>query len=315
MMLQHGFTKNIKLAATLFMFFTAFILTSCDSKDKKIERPSFQPVLGMQFIEVRRAFDNGLAFNEYGFQQEPAWKLYFLSEDSVMIYSPFEKKYYHYPIYHDHDSVFNIAREWLRLKKLTKDSLTFQLLSVDRKEVSRERSNVTMKFYSHRYLSDVLKKDPVLLRRPNRNDTLFIKSLVSRANRNPKNPDSAFAARQPVQLISTIKEIEVVKEGLQYDPHNLLSISSADTYLKPEYSININKAYKDFSHTFTALVDQHGKLQVDTFWTSAEFTASRRKVLEGIVDVYLQRFLKVIPGSTLGLPHTSQITLYVKGKK
>src|SRR5690606_37484042 len=108
---------------------------------------------------------------------------------------------------------------------------------------------------------------------------------------------------------------EVVKEGLQYDPHNLLSISSADTYLKPEYSININMAYKDFSHTFTALVDQHGKLQVDTFWTSAEFTASRRKVLEGIVDVYLQRFLKVIPGSTLGLPHTSQITLYVKGKK
>lgn len=269
----------------------------------------------MQFIEVRREFDNGLAFNKYGFQQEPAWKLYFLSEDSVMIYSPFEKKYYHYPIYHDHDSVFNIAREWLRLKELTTDSLTFQLLSVDRKEVSRERSNVIMKFYSHRYLSEVLKKDPVQLRRPNRTDTLFIKSLVSRANRNPLNPDSAFAARQPVQLISTIKEIVVTKEGLPYDPYNLLNISSADTYMKPEYSVNISKAYKDFSHTFTALVDQHGKLQVDTFWTSPEFTDSRRKVLEGIVDVYLQRFLKVIPGQTLGFPHTSQITLYIKGNK
>lgn len=314
-MFLYSYIKHIKFTSALFIILTVLVFTSCNRTETKNERPSFKPVLGMQFIEVRREFDNGLAFNQYGFQQEPAWKLYFLSEDSVMIYSPFEKKYYHYPIYHDHDSVFNIAREWLRLKYLNKDSLTFQLLSVDRKEISRERSNVTMKFYSHRYLFDVLKKDPVQLRRPNHTDTLFIKSLVSRANRNPSNPDSAFAARQPVQLISTIKEIKVTKEGLQYDPYNLLNISSADTYMKPEYSISISKAYKDFSYTFTALVDQYGKLHVDTFLTSPEFTVSRRKVLEGIVNVYLQRFLKVIPGQTLGLPHTSQITLYVKGKR
>lgn len=314
MMPLYSFTKGQILPLSIVFMLLTSILPSCNRKEEKI-RPSFKPVLGMQFIEYRREFDNGLAFNEYGFQQEPAWKLYFLSEDSVMIYSPFEKKYYHYPIYHDHDSVFNIAREWLRLKQLNKDSLTFQLLSVDRKQVSRERSNVLMKFYSYRYLEEVLKKDPVFLRRPGPQDTLFIRSLVERANRNPANADSSFAARQPVQLVSTIKEIKVSKLGLEYDPNNLLNISSADTYLKPEYSITIDKAYKDFFHTFTVLVDQKGRFHVDTFITSPEFTASRRKVLEGIVDVYLQRFLQVVPGSTLGMPHTSQITLHVRGKK
>lgn len=314
MMLQTSSISGKAFPFALFFVLLTAVLASCNRTPKHKERPSFQPIVGMQFIEYRREFDNGLAFNQYGFQQEPAWKLYFLSEDSVMIYSPFEKKYYHYPIYHDHDSVFNIAREWLRLKQLTKDSLTFQLLSVDRKEVSRERSNVLMKFYSYQHVTDVIKKDPVVLRRPSRRDTTFVRELVAKANRNPKNADSSFAARQPVQLTSTIKEIEVTKLGLEYDPHNLLNISSADTYMKPEFSITINKAYKEFSHTFTALVDQHGKIHVDTFLTSPEFTASRRKVLEGIVDVYLQRFIKVIPGSTLGFPHTSQITLFVKGK-
>lgn len=292
------------------LFLASLLLISCSRPENKKQRPSFEKILGLQFIEVRRAFDSGLSFNDQGFQQEPAWKLYFLSEDSVMIFNPVEKVYFHYPIYHDHDSVFNIAREWLRVKKIDKDSLIFQLLYVEGKKVSREMSNVTMKFYSHSYLTKVLKQDPEILKRPTRADTLFIKRKAEIANR---NPDSCFAARNPVGMKSTIKEIIVSKDELREDPYNLLGVTQADKYLKPEYSITVNKSYKEFFHTFTVVVDRNGKMHVGKFITSPEFVDSRKRVLKGIIETYLERFIVITPGSTLGIPHASEITLHVRG--
>jgi hypothetical protein len=47
--------------------------------------------------------------------------------------------------------------------------------------------------------------------------------------------------------------------------------------------------------------------------TSDEFVESRKKVLEGIINVYLKNLLTIKPGTTLGIPHTSLIMLRVRG--
>ena len=275
---------------------------------------TFSKVAGIKFIEVRRYFNTGFSFNEQGFQQEPAWTMYFLSDDSVKIYSPYEKRYIHYPIYFDHDSVFNFAREWLRLKKLSKDSVILQLLEVKNKVISQERSNVFMKFYSEDFIKNSLNKNPDSLKFTNRFDTLYIKAKVDRANRSPDKSDSAFAARNPVVLKSRSKNIKVEKVKASRD---IMDVSPSDEYIYPEYTVTINNAYNDFNYSFSVLVDNKGVMRFgkSKLYIMPEFEASRIKVMKGIMEVYLQPLLDITPGNTLGMPHTSEITLNVKGIK
>lgn len=299
----------------LIPFICLLHLVSCKNRaSKDNEKPSFRDVLGMQYTETHRYFNSGLSFNEQGYQLEPSWKMYLLSDDSLMIFHPQEKVYFHYPIYHDHDSVFNIARHWMRVKTVSKDSLIFQILSVEERKVSKDFSNAYMKFYSYDYLKRI-HADYEQLRRPSKKDTLFILRKAKSANRNPGIRDSAFAARVPVILKSKEPEISVNKVKAEFDPHDLLHTSPSDEYLYPEYTIIINKAYKDFYYTFSVLVDDKGNMKLGKFVTSPEFEASRRRVLEGIIEVYLKRFLDIKPGTTLGTAHTSEITLNVSGKK
>ncbi len=302
------------LKAAFCLLVLACTFTACSRKPLST-KPSFKDFWGMQYIEVRREFSSGLAFNESGFQQVPSWKMYFLSDDSVKIYNPAEKAYFNYPVYHDHDSVFNIARHWMRLKYASRDSVVFQLLSVEEKKVSRELSNVLMKFYSYNYLHKKLGKTEQEVRKPYRADSLFIYRKCLRANRNPASRDSAFAAPQYATLTSNTPDIEVKKLESEPDKHNLMNIRPSDSYLYPEYSIRIRNAYKDFNHTFSVLIDSTGKMRLGEFLTSEEFVESRKKVLTGIIDIYLQRFLTVKPGTTLGMPHTSEVTLHIKGIK
>lgn len=305
----------ISLKIAILGGFTGFLfLASCGTQKKQDQNaPSFKDVLGMQYVEVHRYFNSGLSFNQQGYQLEPTWKMYLLSDDSLMIYHPQAKVFYHYPIYHDHDSVFNIARHWMRIKMITKDSLIFQLLSVEEKKIDRDFSNAYMKFYSYEYLKQK-GIDPDLLRKPTSRDTAFIKAKSEKANRNPDKRDSVFAARIPVILKSKNGDVNVSKIKVQLDPHDLLHVSSSDEYLYPEYNITINKAYKDFFYSFSVIVDDKGKMHLSKFVTSPEFEESRRKVLEGIIRVYLQNLLTIVPGTTLGITHSSEITLNVTGK-
>ena len=78
----------------------------------------------------------------------------------------------------------------------------------------------------------------------------------------------------------------------------------------------IPNAYKDFAYEFNVLVDATGKLHLGKFFTNLpEYREVRKKVLAGIVDVYFQNLLKIKPGSTLGIPHASEITVNVVGRK
>lgn len=289
------------------------VFTSCNRPDAESQRPSFKQVEGINFLEVHREFENGLSFNRHGFQQIPEWNLYFLPGDSVKIYSPFEKRYIHYPIYFDHGQVINFAREWLRLKHVSKDSLVLQLLRVKSREIDKKLSNVYMRFYSEAYVRDVLRSNPDSLRRPKLRDTLFIKSLVKRAKANPTTPDSLFSARSPVVLRSKIDWITVRSEKPSKGD---LNYKASDEYMNVEYHVEIKKAYKNFSRSFTAFVDDKGKITVGKFANiEKDFEAPQRRVLQGITDVYLQRFLEITPGKTLGMPHPTEIMLYVRGTK
>lgn len=294
-----------------FTVITAFM--SCNPSGSKNEKPSFKSVEGIKFIEIRREFDTGFSFSKQGFQQVPEWTLYFLPGDSVKIYSPFEKRYIFYPIYYDHGKVLNFAREWLRLIHVNKDSLVLQLLQVQSKEVKKDLSNVYMRFYSENYINNVLHANPDSLRKPTKADTFYIKRLIERANAHPAVSDSLFSARNPVKFESRIKEIAVSKIET---PKDDLNYSASDEYLNPEYTISIHKAYKDFAYSFLAFVDDKGKITVGKFAVlEKEFEEPRRKVLQGIIDVYLQRFLTVTPGKTLGIPHATEVMINVTGTK
>ncbi len=305
-----------KFAVGLIVFVILAVNACSNSSNKSkptLKSPYFKAVEGIKFIEVRREFDTGLSFSNQGFQQKPEWNLYFLPGDSVKIYSPFEKKYIYYPIYNDYAGKMNFAREWLRLIHVSKDSLVLQLLRVQSQKVNRELSTVYMRFYSEDYIKNHLKTDAALLKRPKRKDTLYVRHLIERANLNAKTPDSILSATQPVELKSKVKEITVIKRKLKKGDINY---SPSDEYLYPEYNVVIHKAYKDFAYSFTSLVDTTGKMTVGRFaCIEPDFEAPQRKIRQAVTDVYLQRFLVIKPGSTLGIPHTTEIMLNVKGIK
>lgn len=275
-------------------------------------RPSFKPIVGIDFYEVRRSFDNGLVYDSIGFVQEAEWHVKFTREDAIQIYVPGSDSSFNFEITHDHDSFFHFARESWKVIDLNRDSLMLQRLSLDGLRVNKMRSNVYMRFYAKDYLNG-LGESLVRLREPRRRDTSFVQEMAQRANRNLDNVDSSYSSKNYPRLSSNSEMLEI--ERRQYDSLELLSQSSAYAYLYPEYDITIHRAYKDFYYTFSALVGPDGKLRLGEFFVMPEFEESRRRVLTGIIDVYLQNLLDITPASTLGLPHNSVVYLRVRGRK
>lgn len=286
--------------------------TSMPSKGNRDgKRPAFLPIAGIDFYESRRAFDNGLSFDTLGFQQEPIWKINFTHNDSIKIINLEGTEMLHHAIYYDQDSIFHFGRQWFRVISLEKDSLLLQRLAVQNLRVKEDRSNVYMKFYSARFIKDSLKTTVDELRKPTAQDTAFVKERIERTNAHPTNMDSLYAARNPVVLKSINPHLKVEKHEPDID--EAVNRTAAYQYLYPEFDIVINKTYKDFYHSFSVFVDEKGKMTVGKFIISPEFEESRRKVLQGIIDVYFNNYMEITPGSTLGIPHNTLIMLYVKG--
>jgi hypothetical protein len=274
----------------------------------------FGIVKGTRFTEVRRAFNTGLVFDKQGYQLEPSWKLYFLSNDSVMVFSPKMKRFYGFHVYFDHDSIFNMVDAWLKLKKIDKDSLVFQALRVENKVILNddEGSNVFLTFYSDQYIKSGLAKNIQKMGIPGAKDSLFIKARAKLAN---GSMDSAFSAREPVILKSKNGLLKVEKVNTVSSPLN--KIDSSIDYLYPEYNITIHKAYEDFDYSFTVFVDDKGKMHFgkSTIPYSQEYKKTYEGVMNGIMKGYLEHYLEITPGNTLSIPHTSSILLNVVGKK
>lgn len=306
-----------------FCVFLSIVLTACTAKSTKdipkeklqqVSQSDFDAIKGIKYTEVKRRFSNGLSFDTTGFQQEPSWIIQLQSKDTVMAYDPAKKIMQPFHLHHDHSNVYNFAKEWFRFKLISKDSLVFQRLQVTKKEIAEDiRSDVNMTFYANSYIEKVLHTTAERLQRPSAADTSFIKKLVTKANQHPDKRDSVFAARKIVQLSSKSDMISVEFIS-SVDP--LVGRTRAYDYLYPRYKIVIDRSYKDFAYEFNVIADEKGKLRLSYFYTNLpEFYEVRKKVLAGIVDIYLQNLLKIQPGTTLGIPHASEITVNVRGKK
>ncbi|MDB5133654.1 MAG: hypothetical protein JWP37_257 [Mucilaginibacter sp.] len=286
---------------------------SCNRTYVKRSLP-FSTVKGAGFTEVRRAFNTGLVFDKMGYQLEPSWKLHFISDDSVEVFSPKMKRYYGFHVYFDHDSIFNMVDAWFKLKKITTDSLVLQALRVENKIImdDDEGSKVFLTFYSDRYI----KSNPVIniktMGSPGQKDTLFIKKRAKLAN---DKIDSAFSAREPVIFKSKTPLVTV--EKVKNISTELVKIDASDDYISPEYNITIHEAFEDFDYSFYVFVDDKGKMyfRKSTIPYYPEFKATYERIMKGIVKGYLQHYLEITPGSTLGIVHTTSILVNVKGKK
>lgn len=302
---------SLLLRRCIFFVLIATIF-SCKFKEEDMHNTSFKKVKGIYYTEVRRSFDSGLAFNKYGYQLSSIWRLMFYSDRYASVYNPDKNIFLKFPVTLDHDSIFNISGAWLKALQVTKDSLKLQVLQVKGKTIYWARSNVYMTFYADNYIKNVLHKDTVDLRKPQRKDSLFIMKRIALVN---ANSDSSFAARETTVFKSKSPLVKVAKEPVAADIMN--KWDNSDEYMYPEYTITINKAYQDFSYSFLATVDTQGQLhfQRSLIYVFPEFEKSTIRIIKGIIDGYLKLYVQVTPGKTLQIPHNSAVTLNVIGKK
>jgi hypothetical protein len=315
--------KNLYTFLIVFSIFTVSCRQNKALKEIKAEKAKkeaeasktknlLKKIKGIHFTEVRRVFDNGLSFSPVGYQLIPEWRISFPSVDSVNIYSPRKGHFLNAPVVFDHDSIFNVAWAWLKLKYIKKDSIQFMVLHVDGHLIIDEKVHVYMTFYSNDYIKNVLHSDTNKLWKPSRKDTAYIKTKALQAN---TIIDSAFAGTTPAVLKAKSPLISIKKEVTP--PDDINGGKLYDDYLSPTYDIVIHHAYEDFSYSYTAFVDEQGTItfRKSLVFLSREFADSWITAMKGITDGYLKLYLNVKPGKTLGIPHSSIIFLNVVGYK
>ncbi|SDN12010.1 hypothetical protein SAMN05421813_1441 [Daejeonella rubra] len=187
----------MKLIINTVMFFFVLFFSSCYFINKINEEPvpSFEKIKGIRYSEIHRKFSNGLSIDDHGFQLEPEWHIYFTGDDSLKIFNSDKQQFTSYRIFHSHKDLFHFARNWFRVKHLSKDSIILQVLKLESRVVNERASNVFMTLYAEGYVKNKLHTTIDLLRAPSSDDSLFVKYKAIQAN---SNLDSAFAARNPV---------------------------------------------------------------------------------------------------------------------
>lgn len=317
--LQFDHHMNSKqLVVLLFISVAIYACTSSSNKaekgdHKQSEELTLREVNGIRFYEVKRRFSNGLSFNKDGFMLAPTWIIEYKAPDTMLAYSPEKQGMEAFYLQFDHGRVYNFAREFFRIKTIAKDSLVLQRLQVDARVITKgEVSDVNCTYYTRDYIEKVLKTTVGELQRPTKADTAFIKKLSAATYRNPSNPDTAFAATEIAQLKPNSKNVSVKLIGYADSGAHRKSFA----YMYPEYRVEINKSYRDFRYRFSVVVDVKGNLYVNRIQgVLKEDIPHRKKLLQGIADVYLKNLLIIKPGTTLGIPHSSEITISLAGNK
>lgn len=302
----------IKNAIKLLFLMLLFVACKFGSKtsDPTLRDFTFEPVKGIRYQEVKRRFSTGLSFNPEGFMQKPSWIIEVAAEDTMMAWSPQKQIMQKFYMQYDHGDVYNFAEEWFKVKKITKDSLVFKRVQVDGKVIASDiRSDVNMTFYAVNYIKNKLKTTGEELQKPSKADSAYIAKRSAYIN---MNSDSAFAATNPVQFISKSK-VATAEKIVTED--KMIERTAAYDYIFPQYRIVIDRAYKDFAYQFSAVVDYQGGIHVkELFGVLQENLEVKNKVVQGIADIYIRNLFNVVPGTTLGVPHNSKITITVIGK-
>lgn len=284
-----------------------------DKHDGERNRISFKSIKGISYTEIKRSQKNGLSFSKDGYELEPQWKVKFVSDDSVSIYSFNKKRFLNFPLTRGYDSIFNTARTWLKVKKMSKDSLVLEMLKAQNDTIDVKGSGIYMTFYADNYVKNVLRSDIITIRHVSRKDSLFVRSLVNKAD---IDITKAFAARQPVTLISKSSLVTVKRWKAEGDLLN--NFDTSDDYLYPTFDIVINKAYGNFYYSFAIYVDKNGQMH---YWEPIigflDESLKQRYIRESqaIMNSYLKFYLQAFPGKTLNMPHASAINIHVRGIK
>ena len=312
--------QNITTFVLTILLVYATIIIGCSNNNPNIVKHngekdliSFKSIKGISYTEINRRLKNGLSFSEYGYQLEPQWKVNFVSDDSVSIYSPIKKRFFNFPLTRGYDSVFNTARTWLKVRKMSKDSLVLEMLKAEGDSVDIKGAGIYMTFYADNYVKNVLRSDTTILKRVSRKDSLFIKSLVIKANTDIKK---AFAARQPVAFISKSPSVKVEKWKAEGDLFN--NFDTSDDYFNPTFNITINKAYTNFYYSFSVYVDDKGQMHYGEPLIAFLGESLREQYIhesQAVMNSYLKYYLQVTPGKTLNMPHTSLIKIHVEGSR
>lgn len=308
---------NTKSAKFFFLLIISLLFSGCNFDNKvkhggKEDLISFKAVLKISYTEVSRRFSDGLSFNEFGYQLEPQWKLRFVSNDSVSMYSPAKHRFIIFPVTRGYDSIFNIARTWLKVKKMDPDSLVFELLKAYGDTIETKGVKTYMTFYADRYIKNVLHSDTGILKRPSRIDSLYIASMAKLAN---NNFSKAFPARQPVIFICKSHLITIKTRRAESNFFN--NYDTAEDYVNPVFYITINKAYADFYYSFSVLVDEKGQMHYgEPLIPFVEENHKKNYVhsSKSILNSYLKFYLKPVPGRTLGVAHASIVSIHVEGR-
>ena len=312
--------QNITTFVLTILLVYATIIIGCSNNNPNIVKHngekdliSFKSIKGISYSEINRRLKNGLSFSEYGYQLEPQWKVNFVSDDSVSIYSPIKKRFFNFPLTRGYDSIFNTARTWLKVRKMNKDSLVLEMLKAEGDSVDIKGAGIYMTFYADNYVKNVLRSDTTILKRVSRKDSLFIRSLVMKANTDIKK---AFAARQPVAFISKSPSVKVEKWKTEGDLFN--NFDTSDDYFNPTFNITINKAYTNFYYSFSVYVDDKGQMHYGEPLIAFLGESLREQYIHesrAVMNSYLKYYLQVTPGKTLNMPHTSLIKIHVEGSR
>ncbi|MFC4211724.1 hypothetical protein ACFOWA_11055 [Pedobacter lithocola] len=297
-----------------YLLFVVALWSSCESGTKSINTSSrefaFEPVKGIRYEEVKRRFKNGLSFNAEGFMQKPSWIIEVAAEDTMMAWSPQKHRMQKFYLQYDHGNLYNFAAEFFKVKHISNDSLVFQRVQVDGKLVASDvRSDVNMTFYAQKYIKNKLKTTAKQLQKPTKADTNFIEKRSATVN---LKSDTGFAATEPAQFIPKSKIVAIEKISTV---DKVANRTESYDYMFPQYKITINRAYKDFAYQAAAIVDFQGGIHIQRVdGVLPEDAANKKKTVQAIADIYIRNLFNVLPGTTLGIPHNSQITLMILGK-
>ncbi|OOQ58629.1 hypothetical protein [Mucilaginibacter pedocola] len=306
-------TLPVKAFALALVVVSAMGCHDNNPRHRVNKRPiSFKSIEGITYTEVARFMQNGLSFNEYGYHLSPDWRMRFVSKDSVALFSPVKKQFLNFPLACGLDSIINTNRSYLKMRRMSKDSLVFELLLAHEDTLDVTGAKIFMKFYADDYIKNKLHTTAEVLQRYRRRDTLFVKGLVEKANADMKE---AFAAQHPVQFVSKSPILTVQKRKTAPGP--LFENSTvSDDYMDPHYDIVIKKAYADFKYSFSVYVDKDGNMYYDKPlfpFTDGKYRDNYIHNSTAILNGYLKKYLADVPGQSLGMKHASLISLHVKG--
>ncbi len=275
------------------------------------QSPKNNKLLYSTWVEVRRTYPNGYVYNEAGQKIAPDLTLQIISSDSLKLYSKSSgyNNWVHFSFFND--SILNIARDYYKVKKLSKDTLCLQKLVVDNNKLKLHQHMLNMIFLNKQKLDrlpDIQKKT---IREAQKMDTLYMLSLIDSAEK--ENNDFVLISHIPPQIIPLNKHSFV----RVYPPvTDILEDNFPCGILISECELTVNHADTDMRTTCTLQISKTGNISLGGWIAGDDYLYKQKGIfLQHVLEKYLKPNFRAIPGSTLGIKHKTEILIHLRCNK